>query len=85
MAYMPPPLGGRKDLVDDVAGRQREGEAPEGVQTWERQRYERDVAQHPWRHKLLYWTLVAILVIVGLGTLAYAGLYFVVRGILPGG
>ena len=69
MAIEPPKFGGRKDLVDRMAGRQPYGSEFEAVEEWKREQYVRDVAAHPWRDKLLYWTLVAVLVLLGVGAL----------------
>lgn len=75
MATIQPYPGGRKDLVDRIAGVQRTGYRPAALEDWNRQQYARDVVQHPWRERMVYWAAVVFIAALGLGALLFVTLY----------
>lgn len=75
MAVQPPNFGGRKDLTDRMATRQPLSESARATELWQREEDAREAAEHPVREKLLYWALVAVLVLVVLGALTFVAVY----------
>lgn len=72
---IPPYPGGRKDLVDRIAGHKRPEDFTD-QDVWTRQENEREAAQHPRREQLAYWVVTAVLIVVGVAALAFMVLYF---------